>query len=262
MHTPTFRRSTLLAFPLGHPSRPTPGLVNAIHLLGTHLSQPEALHSQESPLLSRAVQSIAVDSFGAHPNKLIHTLQAHVLLAYYFLRTGSLLEAKCRSGTAVSLALGAGLHKIRSTNMTAPSTLSLIQDQPYMLPPPADTLQEAERINGFWTVLTLHKFITVALESPSQVCGALEAPGMQIDTPWPVDMDVFEEVQVPLILQHIAHLYKHTQSGNPSVGSQRQLDSSRFFEWLSWRSRHMHDIDHEGSYSLPSCCAFNRSMVT
>lgn len=194
MHIPTFRRSTLLAFPLGHPTRPTPGLVSVVHLLGTHFSQPESLLGQEAQLLTRAVQNVAVDLFGSHPNKLLHTLQAHVLLAYYFLRTGSLLEAKCRAGTAVALALGAGLHKIRSTNMAAPATLGLIQDQPFVLPLPTDALQEAERINGFWTVLALHKFITVALEPPSQVCGALEAPGMQIDTPWPIDMDHFEEV--------------------------------------------------------------------
>ena len=165
----------------------------AVWTLGPHFSQPESL-GQEAPLLTRAVQHVAVDLFGSHPNKLIHTLQAHILLAYYFLRTGSLLEAKCRAGTAVSLALGAGLHKIRSAHVAAPSTLGLIQDQPFVLPPPIDSLQEAERINGFWTVLALHKFITVALESPSQVCGALEAPGMQIDTPWPIDMDNLEEV--------------------------------------------------------------------
>jgi Fungal specific transcription factor domain len=165
-----------------------------IHLLGAHLSQPEAANNQEPSLLSRAVQHVATDVLSSHPNKVIHALQAEVLLAYYFLRTGMLLEAKCRVGTAVSLTLGAGLHKIRSANITTPSTIGIIHDQPFALPLPQDGLQEAERINGFWTVLMLHKFITVALESPAHVCGALEAPGMQIDTPWPIDMDHFEEV--------------------------------------------------------------------
>jgi len=161
--------------------------------MGVHLSQPESQHSQESPLLVKALQNVSTDLLGTHPNKVIQTLQAHVLLAYYFLRIASFLEAKVHTGAAVSLALGAGLHKIRSTNMAAPSTIAIIQDQPYALPPPQDNLQEAERINGFWSVLMLHKFITVALEAPAHVCGALEAPGMQIDTPWPIDMDQYEE---------------------------------------------------------------------
>ena len=180
---------------MGHSARPTPGLLHTVHLFGTHFLQPEALHAQETPLLTRAVQYVATDLLGSHPNKIIHTLQAEVLLAYYFLRTGMLLEAKHRTGAAVSLALGAGLHKIRSSNIATPSTIGIVQDQPYPLPPAKDSLQEAERINGFWAVLTLHKFITVALESPAHVCGALEAPGMQIDTPWPVDMSHVKEVR-------------------------------------------------------------------
>lgn len=193
LHVPTFRASALLAFHSGHHSRPTPGLLSVVHLLGVHFSQPEAVNNQEPSLLSRAVQHVATDILSSHPNKVIHTLQAEVLLAYYFLRTGMLLEAKCRVGTAVSLTLGAGLHKVRSANITTPSTIGITHDQPFALPLPPDGLQEAERINGFWTVLMLHKFITVALESPAHVCGALEAPGMQIDTPWPIDMDHFEE---------------------------------------------------------------------
>ena len=143
--------------------------------------------------MTRAMQYVATDLLGSHPDKIIHTLQAEILLAYYFLRTGMLLEAKRRTGAAVSLALGAGLHKIRSSSVTTPSTIGIVQDQPYSLPA-AQGLREAERINGFWSVLTLHKFITVALEFPAHVCGALEAPGMQIDTPWPIDMSHYKEV--------------------------------------------------------------------
>uniref|UniRef100_A0A8H7XVF9 Zn(2)-C6 fungal-type domain-containing protein n=1 Tax=Psilocybe cubensis TaxID=181762 RepID=A0A8H7XVF9_PSICU len=202
LNSNSFRHSALLAFNLGHPSRPTPGLLNVVHLLGLHFSQPEAFQGQESALLIRAVQHVSTDLMGTHPNKVIHTLQAEVLLAYYFLRTGSLLEAKCRTGTAISLALGSGLHKIRSANFLVPSTISIgSHDQAHLLPHPSDALQEAERINGFWAVLVLHKFITVALEVPAHVCGALEAPGMLIDTPWPIDIDQFEEGIIPPELQ-------------------------------------------------------------
>ena len=184
-----------MAFPLGNRARPTPGLLHTVHLFGTHFLQPETLLSQETHLLTRAVQHVATDILGAHPDKIIHTLQAEVLLAYYYLRTGFLLQAKHRTGAAVSLALGAGLHKIRSSNISTASTIGIVHDEPFPLPPARNGLQEAERINGFWAVLTLHKFITVALESPAHVCGALEAPGMQIDTPWPIDMSHYREVR-------------------------------------------------------------------
>lgn len=209
----SFRHSALLAFNLGHPLRPTPGLLSVVHLLGVHFSQPETLQGQESALLTRALQHVATDLIGTHPNKVIHTLQAEILLSYYFFRTGLLLEAKHRAAAAVSLALGSGLHKIRSSNFMIPSTIGIgPHDQAYGLAPPSDSLQEAERINGFWAALMLHKFLTVALEPPANVCGALEAPGMQIDTPWPVDIDKFEEVFFSpfIILQKILNILRQT----------------------------------------------------
>ncbi|KAF8906262.1 hypothetical protein CPB84DRAFT_1675974 [Gymnopilus junonius] len=201
LNVPSFRRSALLAFPLGHDNRPTPGLLHVVQLFGAHFSQPEAFRGQENTLLTTAVQYVATDLVGSHPNKVVHTLQAEILLSYYFLRTGALLQAKCHAGTAVSLALGSGLHKIRSINFNISSTIAILQDHPYGLPPPSFSWQEAERINGFWAVLVLHKFITVALEAPAHVCGTLEAPGMLIDTPWPIDMDRYEDGIIPPGLQ-------------------------------------------------------------
>lgn len=193
LHVPTFRASTLLSFPFGHPSRPSPALLSVVYLWGVHFSQSEALLLQEHAFLSRAVGHIATDMLGTHPKRVIHTLQAEILLAYYFFRTGRFLEAKWRTGAAVSLALGSGLHKIRSSNLSAPSTIGLIQEAAVSLHEPQDNLEEGERINGFWTVFVLHKVITVSLEPPSNVCGALEAPGMQIDTPWPLDVSNYSD---------------------------------------------------------------------
>lgn len=145
--------------------------------------------------MSRALQHTATDLLGAHPDAVLHTLQAEILLSYYLFRTGRFLEAKCHTGTAVSLALAAGLHKIRSSNLYPPSTIGLSSDTPISLHPPQDSIEEGERINGFWSVFMLHKFITIALEPPTSVCGTLEAPGMQIDTPWPLDVLDYSEVR-------------------------------------------------------------------
>ncbi|KAG5646377.1 hypothetical protein DXG03_003700 [Asterophora parasitica] len=188
-----FREAALLPFTFGHASRPSPAVLSAVYLWGVHLSHSEPLLLEEHSFMTRALQHAATDPIGAHPDAVLHTLQAEVLLAYYLLRVGRFLEAKCHAANAVSLALGAGLHKIRCTNPHVPTAICLSSDIPISLHPPQDDIEEGERINGFWAVLMLHKYITIALEPPMSVCGTLEAPGIQIDTPWPLDIPGYAE---------------------------------------------------------------------
>lgn len=162
------------------------------------MSRSNTLLHEEHNFLIRALQHTATDPIRDHPNTILHTLQAEILLSYYLLRIGRFLEAKTHAGAAVNLALGSGLHRIRSSNMYPPSTIGLSSDTPTSLRPPSSTIEEGERINGFWAMLSLHKFISVALEIPSNVCGALEAPGLQIDTPWPLDNPSYTQVSFPL----------------------------------------------------------------
>ncbi|KAG6830373.1 hypothetical protein H0H92_001010 [Tricholoma furcatifolium] len=182
-----FRETALLPLSFGHPSRPSPAVLSAVYLWGVHFSQSEALLQEEHAFLVRALQRAATDTLGSHPDAILHTLQAEVLLSYYLLRSGRFIEAKCHAATAVSLALGAGLHKTRSSNLVAAATLGLSTEIPTTLPPPRDSVAEGERINGFWAVLSLHKYIMIALEHPLSICGTLEALGIQVDTPWPLD---------------------------------------------------------------------------
>ncbi|KAG5732328.1 hypothetical protein E4T56_gene11563 [Termitomyces sp. T112] len=186
-----FREATLLPLSFGHASRPTPAVLSAVYLWGVHLSQSEALLQQEPSFISRALHHSVTDMFGSHPDVILHTLQAEILLSYYLLRVGRFIEAKCHTATAVSLALGAGLHRMRSIHPIL-SIIGLSFDTPVSVPLPRDTIEEGERINGFWAVLVLHKYITVALEPPMSVCGTLEAPGTQVDAPWPLDISISE----------------------------------------------------------------------
>jgi hypothetical protein len=192
-----FRESTLLQLPFGHHSRPSPSLLSAVYLWGVHLSHSEPLLAQEYTFMTRALQHTATDLLGTHPNNIVHNLQAEVLLAYYFFRIGRFLEAKAHTAAAVSLAIGSGFHRIRSSSLFAAPAIGLSSDAPISLPSPQNSIEEGERINGFWTVFMLHKYITVALEPPSSVCGALEAPGIQLDTPWPLDISSYSGVSVP-----------------------------------------------------------------
>jgi len=143
--------------------------------------------------MTRALQHTATELLGSHPDAVLHALQAQVLIAYYLLRIGRFLEAKCHTASAVSVAVSAGFHRIRAP-VYARYTIGLSQDAPISLHPPQDTIEEGERINGFWNVLMLHKYLMIALEPPNSVCGTLEAPGMHIDTPWPMDVADYSEV--------------------------------------------------------------------
>jgi len=194
LDVPRFRGSTLLPLPFGHHSRPTQALLNAVYLWGLHLSQSEPVFDQEHVMLSRALQQSVTDLLGDHPQKILHTIQTEVLLAYYFFRTGRFLEAKYHAGGAVSLALGSGLHKTRSLLPSPPPILGVVANNEILFEAARDDVEEGERINGFWAVFVLHKILTVALHPPSNVCGALEAPGMQIDTPWPLDIESYQAV--------------------------------------------------------------------
>jgi hypothetical protein len=190
-----FRENALRIAPFGHHSRPAPSVLSAAYLWGAHLSHSESLLGQEHTFMTRALQHAATDPLGSHPDTILHTLQAEILLAYYLLRIGRFLEAKTHTASAVSIAVSAGLHRIRApvytrytTGLAADPTMSV------SLPPPQDTIEEGERINGFWSVLMLHKYIMIALEPTMSVCGTLEAPGMHIDTPWPMDVNDYSEV--------------------------------------------------------------------
>lgn len=194
LHVPTFRQTALLTAPFGDHARPTPALLSVVYLWGVHLSRSDALLLQEHAFLTRAVQHVATDMIGSHPNRVVHTLQAHILLAYYFFITGRYLEAKCQSSSAVSLALGSGLHKLRSANVTALPALGVFNEHTIRLEPHRSDIEEGERINAFWAALTLHKIITVALD-PITICGAMEAP-INVDVPWPLDMEQYAQGQL------------------------------------------------------------------
>ncbi|KAF8344517.1 hypothetical protein F5887DRAFT_970299 [Amanita rubescens] len=208
-------RNSILLVP-GHHTRPTPALTSAICLWGTHVSRSAPCDTSSTPstllnpplpppppqqherlYLQRALHHISTDLLGNHPLKVLHTLQAHILLSYYFLRTGRFLEAKLQCGTATFLATSSGMHKIRSANAAHPAPIGVQADSLMYMPPPRDGEEEAERIAGFWTVYTLSKMLGVALESPSAVCGMFETPGMCIDTPWPFDVDEGEQKVMP-----------------------------------------------------------------
>ena len=170
--------------PPGHPSRPAPALIFAIYLFAIRISNDPLVKPNESAYLNRATQEAATALSGNHPYKVIHSIQAEVLLATYFFSVGRFFEGKYHVANAVSTTVSSGLHKIRSTTpISSP-----------VLPPHCDLIEEGERIIGAWTVFNLDKCWAIALDDFSPNFEHSNHPlASKIDTPWPLDMDEFEQ---------------------------------------------------------------------
>ncbi|KAJ7019693.1 hypothetical protein C8F04DRAFT_1404156 [Mycena alexandri] len=177
MNSSRFRQSALLPFPLGHHSRPSPALLATAYLWGLRLSGQSNLIAQESVFLARALSLTSKGLSDPHPQRVMHTLQAEVLLSYFFFASGRVLEGKYHSAAAISLSLSSSLHLVRSQSRDTSGTLS----------PAVDDVEEGERIHAWWTVMVMDKCWAVGLcETPSF---AHRDSLAMVDAPWPLESD-------------------------------------------------------------------------
>ncbi|KAJ3982882.1 hypothetical protein F5890DRAFT_1414860, partial [Lentinula detonsa] len=186
LHLERFKSAALLNAPFGDISRPSPALLNATYLWGAHLSSVDALRTNETIFINRALQQVSVEIPNAiHSAQIMHTIQAEILLSTYFFRKNQLLEAEFHLNGAVSLAQSAGLHQIRSDRVFSSPVVSVLLETEMFLPPARDVIEEGERINGFWAVYCLHRLISITLGNASKCFGGLDTPCREIDAPWP-----------------------------------------------------------------------------
>ena len=122
LNIPRFQASMLQPFPLGHHSCPSPALIFSTHLFAIRLSSDPLVKPNESAYLTRATQEATTALSGNHPHKIMHSIQAEVLLATYFFSNGRFFEGKYHVANAVSTAIstGTGLHKLRSSSPVSP----------------------------------------------------------------------------------------------------------------------------------------------
>ncbi|KAJ3874327.1 hypothetical protein F5051DRAFT_505946 [Lentinula edodes] len=190
LHLERFRSAALLKAHFGDSSRPSPALLNTTYLWGTHLSPVDALRSNETVFLNRALQQVSIEIPSAiHSAQIMHTIQAEVLLSTYFFRKNQLLEAEFHLNGAVSLAQSAGLHQIRSDRVFSSPVVSVLLETEMFLPPARDVIEEGERINGFWAVYCLHRLISITLGNTTKCFGGLDNPRYEVDTPWPQEYE-------------------------------------------------------------------------
>ncbi|KAF7289180.1 hypothetical protein MIND_01379100 [Mycena indigotica] len=180
-----------LAITLGKSS---PALLYTLCTFGAHLS-PSRDRATEERFLFRALQACATSTADSNPQWLVHIIQAEVLLAYYFWRTGSLLRARVHFAAAHAFVSGSGLHKPRED---APILAISIEHRhesrprsPYHSPPtterrllpPTDPIDAGERIRAVWVVSGLQQMLSVALDSPSE--------DLDVQVPWPREIEEY-----------------------------------------------------------------------
>ncbi|KAG5649418.1 hypothetical protein H0H81_003981, partial [Sphagnurus paluster] len=174
------------------PDYPTPALTYAIYLWGYHFSPSSSTASHREQSLKRAKYFLSEDLTGPHPHKVLHTIQAEVLLAHYYLSMGNVQESSRHAGGALGLALGAGLH--RSTgDGTAASSYTVVTSPGFIsrrmlsstssLGKSGDNIDRSQYIDAFWAVYTINVYLTVI-----QGLGAMYSlDSHTVDVPWPIE---------------------------------------------------------------------------
>ncbi|KAJ3908991.1 hypothetical protein F5879DRAFT_985181 [Lentinula edodes] len=176
-----FRASTLLPYPMGDPRRPLNSLLATVYLFGCLFSDNPAWQARSPEYLAQALQSTGLPGLaGNHPQKVLHTIQAEVLLANYFFSAGRLLEGRYHVSTAMSLCVGSGLNKIRS-----PDVMMTIDNHNDLFPKANGPVEVGERIMAWWVTLSLDQGWAAAFEVNSYNDLIIA----ETETPWPLRVE-------------------------------------------------------------------------
>ncbi|KAG6851982.1 hypothetical protein C0991_004419 [Blastosporella zonata] len=133
-----------------------------------------------------------------------------------------MLEGNHHADVALSLALGSQLQRIRSTNAFHVSN--------QVLAPPADPIEETERIDAFWTVLVLNNNWS-AIQASQSTYSTLQ--NSAVDTPWPIDSVHQEYIMLPVASRTTLQDFLDGRSGNAISEKALHAKSSVLFERAS-----------------------------
>ncbi|KAG6334035.1 hypothetical protein ID866_5052 [Astraeus odoratus] len=163
-----------------------PALQHSIVLCSSHLIQSPVSHralAEEPALLSRSLHSLTNALAAANPKLgpqfYMQILQTEVLLAYYLQRICQTPNAQYHANAAMSLAITLGLH-MRSSEAPAGGLYNFTANCHPRLPRPSDAVEDQERVDGWWTVYSLVKFLE-AVHPGGQAVNTT----VRITTPWP-----------------------------------------------------------------------------
>ncbi|KAK0227711.1 hypothetical protein IW262DRAFT_551926 [Armillaria fumosa] len=225
LHPARFRASALQSARIGHPSRPLPALLTTVYLWGTKLSGLPNSTEIERELTTRALSQVS--SFeGNHPHKIMHTIQTRYLLAYYLFSSGRDLEGNYQVLMAVSMAKASGIVKIRSDQIDPRGSSEL--------PAARDPIEEGERVDACWNMIILDKCWAVALASPTNINCPSDDPRDQVDTPWPLDIEAYENGGYPAGMRGRCTLDNYLRGMSSSRGNEMSMKGLHIKASLLW----------------------------
>ena len=178
LHLPRFQEQTVLPhITLSHHEL---ALITATRLVGAYLSTDSGAQELQPKLLTHTLKDLSVALAELDPAGTLNLLQTEILLAHYFFSTNRTFEAVYHMDAASAIVLANGFHKIRSTR--SPPRLES-----------RDDIEEGERINAFWNTFILDRCWSPVL-GRTPILGDEEMKGTGIDTPWPLNIETYEDV--------------------------------------------------------------------
>ncbi|TFK67159.1 hypothetical protein BDN72DRAFT_899188 [Pluteus cervinus] len=179
--------------PFGQSPRLCPSLLNGIYLWASRFT-PAALSAPHSEqfFLNNALSHLHHDLTGSSPLKILQTIQAEVLLSFYYLDDGKFLEGSFHASAALSICYSSKLHLIRSSQLDCQQMLEEYKLGDLSIGISSAT-EEGERINAFWTVMRLNSYFLSYNQSPSP----FNLPDSGVDTPWPLDITSYDTTRIP-----------------------------------------------------------------
>ncbi|KAH8831774.1 hypothetical protein DL96DRAFT_1706183 [Flagelloscypha sp. PMI_526] len=177
LNTNAFSRAVLQPPSTNSHARPCPALLYAVYLWGNFFSQFHDV-AQERTFESRALRHCALDlASSSHPDRVMHGIQANVLLSHFYLKSGRLSEAVYFATGAATLVTSAGLHSHTSK-----------------LPSARTSIEAGERVDAFWTVFSLTRVLAiVARPTMPSLCPMLEILGCDAEVPWPLPSNLYQK---------------------------------------------------------------------
>ncbi|WVQ75879.1 hypothetical protein IAR50_005513 [Cryptococcus sp. DSM 104548] len=148
--------------------RPHLALLNAMYLWASRLSQAPNPVALEQHFYTEALRHL--DAAAASNDRLVDVIRAAMLLGAYTYTNGRHHEGWLVVGTAVRLVLSSGLHRIPSLSLqSTPKDTPFLRNRVFLLPPPENALELAERVHAFWCVYSIERCGALATGFPSSL---------------------------------------------------------------------------------------------
>ncbi|KAI0732142.1 hypothetical protein C8Q72DRAFT_166621 [Fomitopsis betulina] len=198
LHLPRFQEQTVLPhITLSHHAL---ALITATRLVGAYLSTDSNAQELQHKLLTHTLKDLSAALAELEPAGMLNLLQTEILLAHYFFSTNRTFEAIYHMDAASAIVLANGYHRVRSTR--APPRLES-----------RDDIEEGERINAFWNTFILDRCWSPVL-GRTPILSDEETKGTGIDTPWPLNIESYENHPLPVEWRGLRTVQKFVQDSH------------------------------------------------